>query len=225
MKMVRRKPTSIEPVPEAGPAMRALPARWQRCVDALFVSGGDRSAALRLAGYEGKPESMNVMASRIFADDRVRAAVKEECTRRIDISEPELYSVAMNILRDQNEKAADRLRAVSMVWDRANPVMSKHRIEVEHYLSQPELEMQHYRALQKLGAPRDAFLARFGPNGLPRIEQMIAADEAKRRQIEGDVIEADYEEVEVASPVQKAVTTGHNVETTVPAGTVDEALE
>lgn len=88
MRMARRKPAQLEPVPEPGPAMRVLPARWQRCVDALFLTTGDRTAALRIAGYEGKPESMNVMACRIFADDRVRAAVKEACARRIDISEP-----------------------------------------------------------------------------------------------------------------------------------------
>lgn len=130
----------------------------------------------------------------------------------------------MGILRDTNEKAADRLPAVSMVWDRANPVMSKHKIEVEHHLTQPELEMQHYRALQKLGAPRDAFIARFGPNGLPRIEQMIAADEAKRRQIESDTIEVDYEEVEVTPRGGEPKVSRPN-ETTVPPGTVDEVLE
>ena len=149
--------------------------------------------------------------------------------RRIDISEPELYSVTMGILHNTQEKAADRLRAVSMVWDRANPVMSKHKIEVEHHLTQPELEMQHYRALQKLGAPRDAFIARFGPNGLPRIEQMIAADEAKRREIEGNTIDADYEELEVtpvtADEMREAKATHASDLETVPAGTVDEALE
>jgi hypothetical protein len=31
--------------------MRALPLRWQRAVTALFVTKGNRSAALRAAGY------------------------------------------------------------------------------------------------------------------------------------------------------------------------------
>jgi len=220
----RKLTTQREPVPEPGPAMRVLPVRWQRAVDALFHTQGDRSAALRAAGYEGTPASLNTMAWRIFSDDRVRAAVKEECMRRIDISEPELYSTAMGILRDTSEKAADRLRAVGMVWDRSNPVMSRHKIEVEHHLTAPEIELQHYRALQKLGAPRDAFLARFGPNGLPRVEALVAADEAKRLQVEGDVIAADYEEVTVApappSRPNNLVPVG-----TVPTGTVDEALE
>lgn len=191
--------TTRDPSPELGPAMRVLPAKWRRAVDALFVTDGDRTKALRLAGYQGKPESMNVMASRIFADDRVRLAIKEECARRIDSSEPELIGVVTRILHDNNEKAADRLRAVAMMWDRANPVMTKHRIEVNHTMTDDERDIQHYRALKKLGATPDAFLARFGPNGLPRVETLVAAEDEKRREIEGDVID-DVEYAELPSP-------------------------
>src|SRR5207248_6992340 len=99
--------------------MRCLPLKWQRAVDALFLVDGDRSKALRLAGYVGKPASINVMASRIFADDRVRRAIREECDRHIDASEPELISVIRNILHDNKEKATDRLRAAGMLWDRS----------------------------------------------------------------------------------------------------------
>jgi len=181
-----------DPIPELGPAMRVLPEKWQKAVDALFLVDGDRSKALRLAGYQGKSESINVMASRIFADDRVRRAIREECTRRIDASEPELISVTRKILHDANEKASDRLRAASMLWDRSNPVVHKHQVEVEHHLSDDERDVQHYHALQKLGAPHAAFLARFGPNGLARVEAFIAAEETKRHMIEAPVIEAEY---------------------------------
>jgi hypothetical protein len=184
-----------DPVPQPGPAMRALPEKWQKAVDALFLVDGDRSKALRLAGYQGKPESINVMASRIFADDRVRRAIREECDRRIDTCEPELISVTRTILHDVSEKAADRLRAAAMLWDRSNPVVHKHQVEVEHHLTDDERDIQHYLALKKLGAPHDAFLARFGPNGLARVEAFIVAEEAKRRQLDAPVIEADYERV------------------------------
>ncbi len=187
---------SVEPTPEYGPAMRVLHPPWQRCVLALFDTQGDQTKALRIAGYEGKPESLRVMASRIFHDDRVRAAVKEECAKRIDLSEPELLAVTRSILTDIGEKAADRLRAVGMIWDRANPVITKHKIEVEHHISEDERDIQHYLALQKLGAPPQAFLDRFGPNGLARVEALVAAEQAKRQQIEGDVIEAEYEVIE-----------------------------
>lgn len=182
-----------DPAPEYGPAMRALHPKWRRAVEALFVSDGDRSKALRMAGYDGKAASINVMASRIFGDDRVRAAIREECTKRIDNSEPELLAIASQIMRNPGEKASDRLRAVAMVWDRANPIMTRHKIEVEHHMTGDERDIRHYRALEKLGAPRDAFIARFGPNGIARVEALIRAEDNKYR--EAEVIDADYEDV------------------------------
>jgi phage terminase large subunit-like protein len=188
-------PAKRDPEPQLGPAMRVLPDKWRAAVDALFLTNGDRSQALRLAGYVAKPESINVMASRIFADDRVRRAIREECDRRIQTCEPELISVTRNILHNPGEKAADRLRAAGMLWDRSNPVVHKHQVEVEHHITDDERDVQHYLALKRLGAPRDAFIARFGPNGLGRVEAMIAAEEARRRQLESPVIEADYQEI------------------------------
>lgn len=195
-----RQPARRDPVPELGPAMRALPLKWQRAVDALFVTNGDRTAALRLAGYNGKPESMNVMASRIFGDNRVRAAIREECKKHIDITEPELMGAVRSIMMNVGEKAADRLRAAAMFWDRSNPVETKHKIEVEHHLSDNERDIQHWHALKKLMAPPEAFVARFGPNGIPRVEALVLAEKAKRREIEGDTIEAEYEEIEAPQP-------------------------
>jgi phage terminase small subunit len=137
---------SSEPQPELGPAMRALPLRWQRAVTALFVTKGNRSAALRAAGYKAQPNSLHVLASRIFADDRVRAAVRECAARMIEIAEPELLATTLDIMRDTATRPADRLAAARMVWDRANPVLNKTKIEVEHHLSSDELDAQHYRA-------------------------------------------------------------------------------
>jgi hypothetical protein len=186
-----------EPQPELGPAMRALPLRWQRAVTALFVTKGNRSAALRAAGYKAKPNSLHVIASRVFADDRVRATVREVAARMIEIAEPELLATTLDIMRDTDNRAADRLAAARMVWDRANPVLNKTKIEVEHHLSSDELDAQHYRALQKLGAPQEAFLARFGHNGLARVQAMMLAEESKQKQIESSagVVDGEYEKV------------------------------
>jgi hypothetical protein len=182
--------------------MRVLPLKWQRAVEALFLTEGDRTQALRLAGYEGKPTSLNVMASRIFGDERVRRAIKEQCNARIDTSEVETMAIVRHIMRNTSEKAADRLRAASMIWDRANPVMNRLKVEVEHSLSDAERDIQHYYGLKKLGAPQDAFIARFGPNGLARVEAMVLAEEAKRRQIENGstTIDAEYEDVTPDEP-------------------------
>jgi hypothetical protein len=185
-------PSTGEPTPELGQAMRALHPRWQRAVTALFLTNGDRTKALRLAGYQGKAESLRVMASRLFADDRVRAAIREEASKNIDVAEPEMLGTTLSILRNVGERASDRLAAVRMIWDRSNPVVSKHKLEITHHLSNDERDIQHYRALKKLGATPDAFVARFGPHGIARVQALILAEEAKHREIEGDTIEAEY---------------------------------
>jgi len=135
------------------------------------------------------------MASRLFSDDRMRAAIREEMGKQLDIAEPEMLGTTLSILRNVGEKASDRLAAIRMVWDRANPIVSKHKLEVEHHVTNDERDMQHYRALKKLGAPQEAFLARFGANGIARVEALILAEEANRREIEASVTldGAEYE--------------------------------
>jgi hypothetical protein len=91
-----------------------------------------------------------------------------------------------------------------MIWDRSNPVVSKHKLEITHHLSNDERDIQHYRALKKLGATPDAFVARFGPHGIARVQALILAEEAKHREIEGDTIDTDYEVLEESvSPTTK----------------------
>jgi hypothetical protein len=97
-----------------------------------------------------------------------------------------------------SQKAADRLRAAGMLWERARPVVTHHRVEVEHHVTDDERDVQHWRALKRLGAPDEAFLQRFGPNGLARVEALVLAEEARRREIEGPTIEVDYDEVQDA---------------------------
>jgi hypothetical protein len=181
--------------------MRALNPRWQKAVMALFLTGGNRTEALRMAGYKatrnkwGDRNGLHVSASRIFADDRVRAAIREEAAKQIDIAEPELLATTLSIVRDTEKRDIDRLRAIGMIWDRANPVLNKHKIEVEHHLSNDERDIAHYHALQKLGAPQEAFLARFGHAGIARVQAMVMAEQAKQKQITDRVIDGDFEEI------------------------------
>jgi hypothetical protein len=196
----RKKDTSSEPDPEFGPAMRALHPRWQRVAVALFATNGDRTAALRLCGYKAdNGAALKAQASRLFADNRMRAAIRELAAAHIDIAEPEMLSATMSILRNVGEPGTTRLAAIRMIWDRANPVMTKHKIEIEHHVSNDERDMQHYRALKRIGAPQEAFISRFGPNGLARVEALILAEETKRREIEGPTIETEYEAVEAVN--------------------------
>jgi len=87
-----------------------------------------------------------------------------------------------------------------MLWSRSNPVLTKHKIEVTHTLTNEERDIQHYRALKRIGAPQDAFIARFGTNGLARVEAMIAAEDEKQRKIAADAgatIDGEFEEVNI----------------------------
>jgi hypothetical protein len=147
--------------------------------------------ALPLPGYKSdNRHSLKATAWKIFHDDRMRAAVREVAGRMIETSEPELLATTFEIMRDVGIDTRDRLAAIRMVWDRANPVITKTKIDIEHHVSSDELDVQHYRALQKLGAPQSAFIARFGHNGLARVEAMVAAEDAKHK-----LIETDYQEV------------------------------
>jgi hypothetical protein len=186
---------------ESGPAMRALSARHQMAVRALFEFGGNRTAALRACGYgagdsDKQKRNLNAEASRFFADRRIRAAIREECAAHLENIEPELIASISTIASDKGEKAADRLRALSMLWDRSRPVESKHKIEVEHVVTNNERDIQHYLAMRKIGAPPDAFLHRFGANGIARVEALVAAEEARRSQLDSQVIDADCEAVD-----------------------------
>jgi hypothetical protein len=187
-----------EPQPELGPAMRALPPRWQKAATGLFITKGNRSAARRMAGFSGTSENANAEeACRMFQDPRMRAAIRELAAQMIETSEPELLATTFEILRDATQDAKDRLMAVRLIWDRARPLVTQHKVEVEHHLSSDELDQQHYRALQRLGAPMSAFLARFGHNGLARVQAMIVAEDARQKQIgsSAGTIDGEYEEV------------------------------
>ena len=191
-----------DPAPEFAPAMRALPPRWQKAVMALFATGGNQSRAYLLAGFVGKNDSPSSPASsavranstRLFVDPRIRAAIREYAICQIDISEPEVMHTVLEIMRNANERGADRLKAAAMIWDRAAPVVNKLKVDVEHHLSVNDLDIKHYRALQRLGAPRQAFIDRFGANGLARVEALVVADDLRQKQIEGPTIDAEYEE-------------------------------
>ena len=86
--------------------MRALAPRWQKAVVALFLTKGNRTAALRAAGYKANKNAIGVLASRMFADDRMRAAVREVALAQIDIAEPELLGVTLSIMRNTKELGA-----------------------------------------------------------------------------------------------------------------------
>ena len=186
--------------PEFGPAMRALAPRWRKAVVALFLTKGNRTAALRAAGYKANKNAIGVLASRMFADDRMRAAVREVAFAQIDIAEPELLGVcaSRSCGTRRNWRATGSPRRG---WYGTAPIrFSKHKLEVEHHLTNDERDITHYRALQKLRAPQEAFLARFGHTGMARVQALVMAEDARTKQIAaaaGAVIDGEFEEVTV----------------------------
>jgi hypothetical protein len=197
--MTAVKRQTIELDIESGPCMRALSARHQMAVRALFEFGGNRTAALRACGYGAgdsirQKRNLNSEASKFFADRRIRAAIREECAARLEYIEPELLANVTSIANSKREKAADRLRALAMLWDRSRSIEGKHHISVEHSITNDERDIAHFVAMKRIGAPPDAF-RRFGANGLARVEALVAAEEARRRQLDGPVIDAECEAV------------------------------
>jgi hypothetical protein len=195
----RRKGDDLLDNVEIGPAMRALCARHREAVRLLFELKGNRTAVFKALGY-GNPKNpkyvRNIQAesSKFFADKRIRAAIREEITARLDSGEVEIFEGVRSIANDTEERATDRLRALGMLWDRARPVETKHRIEVEHSVTNDERDMQHYVAMKRIGAPEDAFVRRFGVNGIARVEALVAAEEERRRQLDGPIIDAQLED-------------------------------
>jgi hypothetical protein len=201
--MATARKQSLEILPdevgiETGPAMRALSPRHRQAVIELFNTGGNRTEALRRCGYGGKPDNLNSHASKFFSDRRVRAAIREQCEAKLQYIEPELLEAVAAMARDEKVKSADRLRALAMLWDRSRPVESKHQIEITHTVSDDERDVAHFRALQRIGAPEEAFQRRFGSNGLERVKLLVLAEDSRQRQLDGRVIDAEAVEVEDA---------------------------
>jgi hypothetical protein len=193
-------PRSLLDGVEMGPAMRALIPRHREAVRQLFETRGDRTAALINCGYGGERKNpawrhnVQCEASRFFADKRIRAAIAEECRARLEYIEPEVLESVRSIANSTKEKAADRLKALGMLWDRSRPVESTHHIEVTHTQTNDERDISHFLAMKRIGAPEDAFIRRFGVAGIARVEALVAAEEARRRQMEGPIIEAQLEQ-------------------------------
>jgi len=185
---------SDKPPIEFGPCMRALKPQQQRAVLALFQTEGVRTEAMRLAGYSTKSaKSLKSHASAFFRNERVRAAVREVAEHEIAIAEPELLALTWRIARDVGTAPRDRLRAISMVWDRTNPVLHKHEVKVGVHLTAEEIDVQHFRALRKLNAPQQAYLDRFGINGVERVKLLVHAEDEKQKR--KDAIDGEFTEV------------------------------
>jgi hypothetical protein len=184
---------------ELGPAMRALPNdKWRAFVFALVSDTKGHGAATRaaLAAGFGRPTTKRTTLTKdayhLRHDERVIAAIAEESRKMLRVGHPEAVAALYNVIRDPTHR--DHMRAVAALLDRADPVISKHLVDVTHRTEDPDrAALEELKALRKLGTPREKLLELYGPNGLDRLEIMETAETAQRaasaKLIEGKVIE------------------------------------
>ena len=182
---------------QLGPAMKALPNDQWRAFAEHFVTEkpghGALTDAARKAGFGRKstPTNLAKIAWRMSRDERMIAAIAELSRAIIRIGAPQAANAILNVISDPTHK--DHVRACDIVLSRADPVETRHRMDVVHTTVDPDQEaLEELRALRQLGTSREKLLALFGHNGLDRIEALDRVDAARRadtaKLIEGELI-------------------------------------
>jgi hypothetical protein len=192
--------TGKEEFGRLGPAMKALPNdKWRAFVRALVTDTKGYGAITRSARAAGfgkantRPSSLSKQAHDLSRDDRVIAAIAEESRKVIRVGHPEAVTALFSMVRDPAHR--DHARAVAMVIDRCDPVVTKHSVDVVHRHEDPDrIALEELKALRQLGATRDKLLEFFGPNGLDRLEALETV-EAAQRATSAKVIEHDAREL------------------------------
>jgi hypothetical protein len=182
---------------EQGPAMRALPNdKWRRFVRALVTGKGGHGSlvrAFRVSGFNAQPKNQAREAHSMSRDERVIAAIAEESRKVIRVGHPEAVAALFGMIRDVSHR--DHARAVAMVLDRCDPVVTTQKIDVTHRRLDADQEaLEELRAARELGATREKLLTLFGGNGLLRLERLEAVELERRSEnakiIEGQIVEA-----------------------------------
>jgi hypothetical protein len=127
---------------ELGPAMKALPPKWQTFVEAYVLetfrnnnknNHGAQAYAARAAGYgnaNSKPLQLAQQGYRLMRDPRVQAAIAEESRNMRRNAAPEVIKAWLNVLRDPSH--AGHIRAIAMGLDRDEPLVTQQKIDVQH---------------------------------------------------------------------------------------------
>jgi phage terminase small subunit len=194
--------TSTEVQPETwgalGEAMRQLNERQRKFVVALLTGKpgyGAQTRAYRAAGYNcAKASTEGKEAHAMVRNPKIIAAIAEEAKKIIrGVGYAEATTALMNLVRSPDHR--EHGRALAMVLDRVDAVISKQSIDVVHrHLNADQEALEELRAARELGATREKLLTLFGGNGLARLERLDAADLERRSEkakvIDGEVIEA-----------------------------------
>jgi hypothetical protein len=189
-----------EPFPQVdgaawGPCMAALVSdRHRAFVLALYQippGYGAHVKAAKLAGFgtsTSSAKAWSVIASRLAHDEKILAAIHEEDQRRIRASAPRARRAPTNLI--ENPDAKDHVRGIAMVLDRVHPAEQRHVVDVHHHIDHDAEAVAQLRMLKSLDVAREKLIEIFGFTGLPRYEQLLAAEDASGRPlIEGTAIE------------------------------------
>lgn len=189
---------------ELGPCMRELSEQQRAFVrhyvaEAMIKPYGAATRAAIAAGYhktrDGEGHQVRKHAYLLLHDKtrspKIVAAISEETQRITRMGAPEAVGALYKIVHDSTHPG--HLKAIDMILSRTDPVISHHDLNVTHRVIDPDVEaLEELRALKKVGASREKLLELYGPNGLDRIEELEAADAARRavtaKVVEGVVI-------------------------------------
>lgn len=193
--MTAKKQERPEAWGEMGPAMRALPNdRWRAFVVALVTGKqgkGAQTNAYRAAGFaSNSPRAQRVEASKMVRDERIIAAVGEECRKFLRVGHPIAIHALFNMINDTKHR--DHARAVGMLLDRVDPVTTRHDMLVTHQHISPDQEaLEELRALRQLNVTREKLIEVFGGNYLPRLERLEAETVSKAKVIDAVAVEVE----------------------------------
>jgi hypothetical protein len=165
---------------QLGPCMKTLPNdQWRAFAEAYATKKpghGMLVEAAREAGFGvgSTPEIQAKIAWRLANDDRMIAAIAELSRKIIRVGAPEAANAALALVRNPEHK--DHGRAIQWFLDRADPIETKHRMEVVHRNIDPDEEaIEELKALRALGTPREKLLELYGHNGLERLEDLASS--------------------------------------------------
>lgn len=138
----------IPPQTEMGPAMRALPERWQVFVMAMVMQGDkvNQTEAARIAGYSGAPDVVKVTGHHLAHDSRIQAAIHEMAVRRVRASTLMATAVLEKIAADDEAENKDRIKAAEMLLNRGG--LPSRTISEQHVTVTVTKEQQIQEVLQ-----------------------------------------------------------------------------
>ena len=141
-----------DPEAKPGPALAALPDRWQKFVLAKAQSDCSNVEAARLAGFVGDRDTLKATGWKLMHDPRVQAALHEEVVKLLRDNAVMAVGVLEEIARDKTTAPKDRIKAAAELLSRSGfAARSEHKVIVERQLSEQAVLEDIARLAAELG--------------------------------------------------------------------------